>query len=167
MSKKREQGKKLLPAGLIALAVLAADRLGKRWAAAALAPDGSAEAIRGILGWRYAENTGVAFSFLAGSGPAVCVLTALIIAAALLWLLRHPRCGAWMRVGLTLLIAGGLGNLYDRVMYGFVIDFIEALFVRFAVFNVADVAVVSGVICLMIGVLKSEGKARGSLSDRR
>ncbi len=61
---------------------------------------------------------------------------------------------------MTLIIAGGLGNLYDRLTLGYVIDFIEVLFVKFAIFNVADVAVVCGTICLIIGILKTEGKAR-------
>ncbi len=162
----RWKWKKLALCAPLLLLVLLADRLSKRWATVSLADrhGNPVQAIPGVLGWRYAENTGVAFSAFSGAGAALCLVTGLIIAGAAIWLLRHPDCGGWMRNGLTLIIAGGLGNLYDRVRFGHVIDFIELLFVRFAVFNAADVAVVSGAVCLAIGILKTEGKARDPVS---
>lgn len=141
------------------LAVLIADRVTKKLAVSALS-GGAKTVVPGILGWRYAENTGAAFSALAGSGMLLILLTAALIAAAIVWYLRHPKCNRWLAAGVTLIIAGGLGNLYDRLTLGYVIDFIEVLFVKFAIFNVADVAVVCGTICLIIGILKTEGKAR-------
>ncbi len=148
------------------LVILALDRLTKQWAAQSLAPVGSVEVVSGILGWRYAENRGAAFSAFAGAGVLLCALTGLIIAAALVWLIRRPHCGWWTKTGLVMLIAGGLGNLYDRVRFGYVIDFIEALFVRFAIFNVADVFVVTGTACLVIGILKAEDRSRHAVSGR-
>lgn len=141
------------------LAVLIADRVTKKLAVSALS-GGAKTVVPGILGWRYAENTGAAFSALAGSGMLLILLTAALIAAAIVWYLRHLKCNRWLAAGVTLIIAGGLGNLYDRLTLGYVIDFIEVLFVKFAIFNVADVAVVCGTICLIIGILKTEGKAR-------
>ena len=70
--------------------------------------------------------------------------------------LRHAI--SWKRQ-LIVNFIGGLGNLYDRVARGYVVDFIELLFVRFAIFNAADIAVVAGAICLGIGILTSEGKS--------
>ncbi len=141
------------------LAVLIADRVTKKLAVSALS-GGAKTVVPGILGWRYAENTGAAFSALAGSGMLLILLTAALIAAAIVWYLRHLKCNRWLAAGVTLIIAGGLGNLYDRLTLGYVIDFIEVLFVKFAIFNVADVAVVCGTICLIIGILKTEGKVR-------
>ena len=141
------------------LAVLIADRVTKKLAVSALS-GGAKTVVPGILGWRYAENTGAAFSALAGSGMLLILLTAALIAAAIVWYLRHLKCNRWLAAGVTLIIAGGLGNLYDRLTLGYVIDFIEVLFVKCAIFNVADVAVVCGTICLIIGILKTEGKAR-------
>ena len=141
------------------LAVLIADRVTKKLAVSALS-GGAKTVVPGILGWRYAENTGAAFSALAGSGMLLILLTAALIAAAIVWYLRHLKCNRWLAAGVTLIVAGGLGNLYDRLTLGYVIDFIEVLFVKFAIFNVADVAVVCGTICLIIGILKTEGKAR-------
>ena len=141
------------------LAVLIADRVTKRLAVSALS-GGAKTFIPGVLGWRYAENTGAAFSTLSGSGVLLILLTAALIIAAIVWYLRHRDCNRWLAAGVTLIVAGGLGNLYDRLTLGYVIDFIEVLFVKFAIFNVADVAVVCGTVCLIIGILKTEGKAR-------
>ena len=104
--------------------------------------------------------SGAAFSALSGSGLLLILLTAALIIAAIVWYLRHGDCNRWLAAGVTLIVAGGLGNLYDRLTLGYVIDFIEVLFVRFAIFTVADVAVVCGTVCLIIGILKTEGKAR-------
>lgn len=144
---------------LAVVAVLAVDRVTKQLAEMVLAETGAQTVWPGVLGWRYARNTGAAFSAFDGYGMVLSAVTALIILLAGLWYLEHQDCNGFLASGLTLLIAGGLGNLYDRLTLGYVIDFIEVLFMRFAIFNVADVAVVCGTICLVIGILKTEGKA--------
>ena len=159
MSSNKANWRKTALGALPVVLILLIDRLTKRWAVDALAKNGPVTAISGVLGWRYAENTGAAFSAFSGAGAALCVFTGLIIAAAIVWLLRHPAGNRWVRGGLILIVGGGLGNLYDRVARGYVVDFIELLFVRFAIFNAADIAVVAGAICLGIGILTSEGKS--------
>ena len=148
--------KRALISTLAAVAVLALDRLTKAWAAGVLVGDGSRVALPGLLAWRYCENTGAAFSMMSGKGVVLCGFTAAVIIAAIVWYIRHGDCGRWLAAGITLLVSGGLGNLYDRIVYGCVIDFIEVLFVKFAVFNVADIAVVCGTVCIMIGALIAE-----------
>lgn len=151
--------KKRLSLSLAAvMAVLAVDRITKHLAQDVLSQTGAQTVWPGVLGWHYARNTGAAFSAFDGFGAVLSAVTALIILLAAVWYLKHPRCNGFLASGLTLLIAGGLGNLYDRLTLGYVIDFIEVLFVRFAIFNVADVAVVCGTICLVIGILKTEGR---------
>lgn len=99
----------------------------------------------GLFAIRMTHNTGAAFSMFSGSGLFLTVSTALLIAAVALWLVARPSAQPkWARVGFWLLVGGGLGNLYDRIVYGAVTDFIHPLFVRFAVFNIADVAIVAG-----------------------
>lgn len=99
----------------------------------------------GLVAIRRTQNTGVAFSMLSGSGLGLILLTALLIAALAGWLVARPHAQPkWMRVGLWMIVGGGLGNLYDRIVYGFVTDFIELLFIRFAVFNIADIAICVG-----------------------
>lgn len=93
---------------------------------------------------RATQNTGVAFSMFSGGGLAVSVATALLIAGLIAWLLVKDDQPRGMRTGLWMMVGGGMGNLYDRIVYGSVTDFIEPLFVRFAVFNLADVLICVG-----------------------
>ena len=125
------------------LLVVAADRFSKAWAARSLAGRGSVPALPGLLNWHYARNTGAAFSALSGRTGLLTLLTALLLAGVCAWIILK-RPGGLMRTGLWLVLAGGLSNLFDRAVYGYVVDFIEFAFVRFAIFNVADVSICLG-----------------------
>ena len=99
---------------------------------------------------RYTLNTGVSFSMLEGRTEALIaiqlVLIVVVTAALVVTYIRvrHPV----LQTSLTWIVAGGAGNLYDRVMYGHVIDFISVG--NFPVWNFADMCVVGG--CLLIAV---------------
>jgi len=113
--------------------------------------------IDGFAAVRLTHNTGVAFSMLSGRGLMLIIGTALVIAALTGWLTANPGAlprGA--RTGLWMIVGGGLGNLYDRIVYGAVTDFIELLFVRFAVFNIADIFVVCGAMLTAAAILIDE-----------
>lgn len=138
------------------LPVIALDRVTKRAAAAALAPGGVKTALPGLLSWAYTENRGAAFSLFSGRSLLLILLTLALIAGLLIYLLRHEDNPAPERAGLWLVAGGGLGNLWDRLVYGCVIDFIRLDFVNFAVFNVADVFVCAGALLVALSALKSE-----------
>ena len=98
----------------------------------------------------YVENTGVSFGLFAG-GTASRVLLSVVSVVVTVWVVRwlgtlHRRVAG---LGAGLIIGGALGNLYDRVLYGFVVDFLDfsGLYFPF-VFNVADAAICTGVACL-------------------
>lgn len=137
----------------IALPCLLADRLTKSWAEGAL--NAAREVVPGVLAWHYTENTGMAFSMLADSPVLLTGVTALLLAAVLTGILLSEKASRIVRAGLSLVLAGGSGNLWDRIVRGYVIDFIELRFVRFAVFNVADICVCVGaglcILALMLG----------------
>ena len=97
-----------------------------------------------ILDLTYVENTGAAFSIFSKHTWALA-LVSLVMSAVLalaLWkgLFKHP----FGKLALTLLLAGAVGNLIDRACRGYVVDMFNVLFMRFAVFNVADICVVVG-----------------------
>ena len=143
----------------IALLAALADRLTKHLVAQ-LYPRGGA-LIPGLLNLRPVENRGVAFSMLSGQGLGLVLFTAALIAGIMGWLATHPGAPALLRAGLWLIAGGGLGNLYDRLTAGGVSDFIELAFVRFAVFNVADVCICVGAGLVLLGSLggeKNDGK---------
>ena len=99
--------------------------------------------IPGVLGLRYTENRGIAFSLLSGS-PVLPALLSLAVLLGAWLLLRNREIGTLPQVGIWMMAGGAAGNLLDRLLLGYVPDFIELLFVRFAVFNLADA-------CLTVG----------------
>ena len=136
---------------LLAVAVVALDRATKHWAMRTLAQP--VVALEGVLRWRYCENTGAAFSALSGSGTVVLVLSAILLVVLAAYLLFRPRIPWGAQLCLWAVVAGGASNLFDRLAWGFVVDFIEPLFVSFAVFNVADCFIVLGVLGAALTVL--------------
>ena len=126
--------RKLWPWG-IAAAVFIADRMTK--ILAPRIPEDGQALIPGVLGLRYAENRGIAFSMLSGM-PWVLGLVSLVIIAAVFFFLRGKKLRAMTLAGLMMMLGGAAGNMLDRFIHGFVPDMIEVLFVQFAVFNVAD-----------------------------
>ena len=125
----------------------------------------------------YVQNTGVAFGMFRDSNSFFVVFSALLIAALLIFRKKLPDLSAagaqafsWrhpgspaaaafaQRAGLALVLGGALGNLYDRLVYGFVVDFFDLSFFP-AVFNVADSAITAGAILLAIGLNTGHGAA--------
>ncbi|MBQ2633350.1 MAG: signal peptidase II [Oscillospiraceae bacterium] len=133
----------------IALAAALADRLTKLLVAW-LRPHGGV-LVPGILNLRPVENRGIAFSMLSGKGLGLVLFTAALIAGLVAWLVTHPDAPTLLRTGLWLIAGGGLGNLYDRLAMGSVSDFIELAFMRFAVFNVADICICVGAGLVLLG----------------
>jgi len=113
--------------------------------------------------WTLAYNTGAAFSFLADSSGWqrwLFALIAVVVSAVLVvWLKRLGRDETWLAVALALVLGGALGNLYDRIALGHVIDFIFVHWrneYRFPAFNVADSAITVGAIMLALDMFKSK-----------
>ncbi|MBQ9307466.1 MAG: signal peptidase II [Clostridia bacterium] len=133
----------------IAVMVVVLDRVTKL-----LTPPGTAfSLLPGILGIRYAENTGMAFSLLSGRPWLLGLLSLLVITIGFLVLKRY-RLSRIARIAAMLMLGGGVGNMLDRFFTGFVVDMIELEFVRFAIFNVADAALTVGTVmmaaCLLL-----------------
>ena len=106
-----------------------------------------------VLGITFVQNTGAAFSSFPNAtmvlaGISLLVSLLLILAILLRWV-RHP----FGRFTLMLLLAGAVGNLIDRAVMGYVTVLVQVLFVKFAVFNLADVFVVTGAILLVLYVI--------------
>lgn len=121
--------------------------------------------IPGVVQFRYAENTGMAFSMLTGARWIFVVLTLVVCIAALYYMFSNRCKSLWLYWSLGVTVAGGIGNLIDRALYGYVIDFIEPTFVDFAIFNIADCAVTCGAAVLIgylvIDVIKDAKKEKG------
>ncbi len=144
----------------VTAALVAVDQLIKFWATANLAPVGSMPLIPGVVELRYYLNDGAAFSSFSGRQTFLILFTgaALLVVA---WYLLFKRPAAKLEYAAWLLVlAGGIGNLIDRVMNQQVVDYINLLFIRFAIFNFADILVCTGIGLLVLNLILEEVSAR-------
>ncbi|RKV83606.1 MAG: signal peptidase II, partial [Streptococcus sp.] len=107
----------------------------------------------------YLRNTGAAFSILENQQWLFAVITLVVIGAAIWYLCKQIKGSFWLLSGLSLIIAGGIGNFIDRVRQGFVVDMFQLDFINFAIFNVADSYLTIGVMVLVVMMLKEEDNA--------
>ena len=105
----------------------------------------------------YIHNTGAAFSILAGRTEILILIPTIVTLLLLAYILRRKRQDHWvLLLSLSLIVAGGIGNLIDRLSYGYVVDFLD--FRRFPIFNVADIAVSCGCGLLLLYMFFIETK---------
>ena len=112
----------------------------------------------------YIQNRGAAFGMLANHRWVFMIISTVAIIGMAVYLFRFCNEGLFFKVGLSLVISGGIGNMIDRVAYGYVVDMLEATFIEtlfdwsFAIFNVADsfVCVGAGIVifCLVRDIIK-------------
>ncbi len=145
---------------LIAAGVfLVLDQATKAWAIRKLRFGGDITVIQDFLNFSYAQNTGVAFSMFNGGGDTgrwfLSSLAFLAASLVIYFIWRTPRSDDRVLGSLALLLAGIVGNVLDRVRLGFVIDFIDFQFGNwhYPTFNVADIAICTGVGLLLLDML--------------
>ncbi len=127
----------------------------KVWVRKAIVLGASVPFLPHVLELTYVQNTGAAFSFLAGSDltwllAIVSLIATMVIALALR---KDFFPGPWGRLSLSPLLAGAAGNLIDRAALGYVTDMFKTVFIDFPVFNVADICVVCGGVLMIVYVL--------------
>ena len=137
---------------LIAALVIAADQLTKYMVRSSMQPGDRIPVIGDWLSIYYVQNTGTAFSMFAGNRFVTLFLPSVLIIACLVFIVRELRESHFITpLLLTLVAAGGISNIIDRLTLGFVTDMISCG--SFAVFNVADIFVTCGCILTMIAVV--------------
>ncbi|MEB0106282.1 signal peptidase II [Pseudomonas trivialis] len=148
---------------VLSLLVLVIDQVSKAHFEGSLEMFQQIVVIPDYFSWTLAYNTGAAFSFLADSGGWqrwLFALIAVVVSAVLVvWLKRLGRDDTWLAVALALVLGGALGNLYDRIALGHVIDFILVHWQNrhyFPAFNFADSAITVGAIMLALDMFKSK-----------
>ena len=113
-----------------------------------------------VLNFTLLYNPGAAFSFLADqSGWQRWFFTAIKLAVSIMlivWITRLPRTLLWLPAALALILGGALGNLFDRVLFGHVIDFISVHWQNayFPAFNLADSAISIGAVMMVVDVIR-------------
>ena len=147
---------------VLSVLVLVIDQISKAHFENALSLYQQIVVIPDYFSWTLAYNTGAAFSFLAdGSGwqrwlfALIAVVVSLVL---IIWLKRLERSETWLAIALALVLGGALGNLYDRIVLGHVIDFVLVHWQHrwmFPAFNFADSAITVGAIMLALDMFKT------------
>ena len=146
-------------------ALIGIDQLIKLWAVQVLQPVGAMPFIPHVGELRFVLNPGMAFSLLSGKQLFLIIATSVALLAVAYGLFFRSRGKRLQQAALVL--GGGIGNLIDRVLNGEVVDYINLLFMRFAVFNFADICVCVGVALWVLVIFLDEVHADDAASKEQ
>lgn len=136
---------------IVTFLVFSIDIALKRLAVLYLAPVQSIPVIKGVLSLTYVQNTGVAFGYLRGQRPLLILIGVLVCVIVIYFNQRLGQRDILLKLCLAVILGGSLGNLYDRVFWGYVVDYID--FRVFPVFNFADISINAGVFLILMELL--------------
>ena len=132
----------------VALLVFVFDTFVKSLISGHFHPADSVPLIRGILNLTYVRNTGVAFGLFPGKMLLLILISIAVCAIVIYFYSRTRKKDLLLRVAFAIILGGSLCNLFDRVFYGYVIDYVD--FRVFPVFNLSDVAINLGVFLIIL-----------------
>ena len=134
---------------VIAGIVIIMDQLFKHWIVTHIALGTSITLIPHVLSLTNIRNNGAAWSMLSGQTGLFYIITGIAV-VFLTYLYFTSKPAPLYRLGLALVFAGAIGNFIDRLRFKYVVDMFQLLFINFPIFNIADVALTSGVILIII-----------------
>ena len=137
------------------------DRITKIIVCSILKTGESIPIIKNFFSITLAKNTGVAFSLLEGKIDIVIIVT-LIVLFLIIDMLRKNNIKENEKKYYALMIGGALGNLLDRIIYGYVIDFLDFKIINYnyPIFNIADSCIVVGIILLLMNSIRTKGESK-------
>ena len=143
--------------GIAAAAVLALDMITKHIVSSGMELGASIAILPGVFEITYIHNTGAAWGILAGKQLLLQILTAVLMAAVIVYaVIKRKSLSRLEMISLALIVGGGLGNFLSRAVSGYVVDFFNIHIIP--VFNVADVGITTGCVLLIISVFLSGKK---------
>lgn len=144
----------------IFFAIVVLDLLSKVMITSAFSPGQGTTVIKGILDFTYVRNEGAAFGMLQGARIFFIVITLAAVAAAIIYIVKARPSSPLERTALAFISGGAIGNFIDRLVLGYVRDFIAVTFIDFPVFNVADCFVCIGAGLYILYTLLDTFKAK-------
>ncbi|MBE6795082.1 MAG: signal peptidase II [Ruminococcaceae bacterium] len=135
---------------VLCAALIGADQLIKLLVVEYLKPILFIDIIDGVLRFQYVENSGAIFGSFSSHTIILTVVSIILLAVVIFIIATKKTKSRVIDFFLLLMVSGGIGNIIDRIRLGYVVDFIEPLFVDFAVFNFADCLITVGAFSLMI-----------------
>ncbi|MBE6878898.1 MAG: signal peptidase II [Ruminococcaceae bacterium] len=109
-----------------------------------------------FIGFNYVHNYGAGFSILSGKVDFLIVITAVALLAIAVGIVAKKFDNKIDEFSFVLILAGGIGNLVDRVVNGYVVDYLEFLFMEFPIFNFADILICTGVGLFVLNTIITE-----------
>lgn len=140
--------------------IVVIDQVIKYFVSTGLKPIGEHTVIEGLFTLRYVENPGVAFGMFKDMRWIFVALTSIMLFAIIFYMFKKRPSGRFFYICAGLIIGGGIGNLIDRVLYGYVIDYLSISFFP-PVCNFADYAITVGVAMLVIYIFFFSDSLRG------
>ncbi len=138
---------------ILALLTVGGDQLTKYFVVTNIGGSDTVPAIPGLIDFVNVQNTGAAFSILSNNIELLSVISSIFCIGVVVYMVTQRPKHKLLITSLGLLFGGAAGNVIDRIFRGYVVDFIETTFIRFPVFNIADVAITIGAVLLVIYIL--------------
>ncbi|MDI9246778.1 signal peptidase II [Marinobacter sp. CHS3-4] len=166
MSQEESAGSKLRWLWLAGLVVVL--DLGTKAMATALLTYAEPVPVMPMFNLTLLHNTGAAFSFLAGESGwqrwFFITLAAVVSVVLFRWLKSLKPSETWSAIAIVLIMGGALGNVYDRVVHGYVVDFLHFYWsdYHFPAFNIADTAITIGAGMMIIDIFRQSGESKSS-----
>ena len=129
---------------IISVAIIVVDFVVKRWSVSELSAIDTIAIWENVFHLTYVENRGAAFGMLQNQRYFFVVLTIIVLALVVWLMLRERDKSRLFQTALSFVLGGAVGNLVDRICYGYVVDLFDFRLINFPVFNVADIFVCIG-----------------------
>ena len=144
--------------------IILIDQLSKLLVSNTLVFEGTVNIIPNVLNFTLVKNKGAAFSILSNSTTILTITSILASLLLITYILRFPQKSYWNSIGFTYLLGGTIGNGTDRLLKGYVIDFIDLVPIDFPIFNLADVSINIAIICFMIDIIRTKKNTAKALN---
>ena len=148
----------MLLSGIISLIIIFIDQISKFIVSSTFSAETQITIIPKVLRLIYVKNTGAAFSIFSEHVEFLGIVSAIFSVLIVIYAIKTKPVHPIHRLSISFIFAGAVGNGIDRIVRGYVIDFIETVFIEFPVFNIADIAITTGAVLLIIYMLFFEPK---------
>ena len=151
-----EKQKKIIYTSVIALILIAIDQILKT----IIPKEEQISIIKNILNINFVKNTGAAFGIGSSNTVSFIIVSIIIIIIIIRFFIMHAeKMNKLSQISLSIILAGGISNLIDRIFKGYVVDYIDITqVIKFPIFNIADIYIVLGWILFVIATLKGASK---------
>ena len=150
---------------ILALLIIGVDQLTKYMTVANIDLYEVVNVIPNVLSWMYLRNTGAAWSILEGQMWFFYIVTFVVVIVVVYYLQKYGSQSKLLALSLSFILAGSIGNVIDRLRFGYVVDMIRLEFINFPIFNVADMALSVGVGLMILYVFLDEKSKKNELNQ--